>query len=137
MNAEPIADALLRVPGVTAVVAQRIALEQLPQGSEYPALVYRTISTAPVDNLCTPSAAHVSRLQVNPMAATMAEVNALHILVRAAVESDAPRTTAGRGLASYLTSSIARNRASIETDVRTELLTLPPQPPVQKQSGSC
>lgn len=96
MNAEPIADALLRVPGVTAVVAQRIALEQLPQGSEYPALVYRSISTAPVENLCTASAAHVSRLQINPMAATMAEVNALHILVRAALESDASRTAAGQ-----------------------------------------
>jgi len=96
VSAEAIADALLRVDGVTAVVAQRIALEQLPQGSDYPAIVYRTISTTPIENLCSPSAASVSRLQVNPMAATMGEVNALHEVVRAALESDAQRTAAGR-----------------------------------------
>lgn len=96
MNPEPLIDALLRVPGITALVSTRIALEQLPQGSEYPAIVYRTISTTAVENLCTPSAAHVTRVQINPVAASMGEVNALHAAVRAAIERFTPQTVATR-----------------------------------------
>lgn len=100
MNPEPIMDALLRVPAVTAVVGSHIAMDQLPQGAGYPAVVYRTISHQGVPRLCAPSAAYTSRVQVNPLAASMGQVISLHALVRAAVEGFAQRTVAGRRLVS-------------------------------------
>lgn len=98
MNPEPIVDALLRAPAVAAVVGTRVALEQLPQGTAYPALVYRTVSVTPLDRLCAPAVASTSRVQVNPLARSMGEVIALHALVRAAVEGFAQRTVTGRRL---------------------------------------
>ncbi len=88
---EPVIQTLLSVPAVQAVVGGRIALEQLPQGSDYPALVYRIISSVPVQRICAPAPTHMVRLQVNPIAADMATVNSLHQLASAALQSDAER----------------------------------------------
>jgi hypothetical protein len=98
MSPEPIMDALLRAPAVAAVVGTRVALEQLPQGSAYPAVVYRTVTATPVSRLCTPGSTYTSRVQVNPLAHSMGEVLSLHALVRTAVEGFAQRTVAGRRL---------------------------------------
>lgn len=102
MNPEPLIDALLRVPGITAVVsAQSIALEQLAQGAAYPAIVYRAVGTNPAySRMDAPVNTYTSRVQVNPLAASLAQVMSLHALVRAAVESAAVRTVAGRRLVS-------------------------------------
>lgn len=101
MNPEPIIEALLQAPAVLAVVpAQRQALEQLAQGTAAPALVYRTVSVVPAARLCGPASSYTSRVQINPLATTPAQVQALHALVRAAVEGLTPRTVAGRRVAS-------------------------------------
>lgn len=102
MNPEPIMDALLRAPAVLAVVdGASIAVEQLGQGAPYPALVYRAVSIDPaLDRLCGTVNTYRSRLQVNPLAATPAQVWQLHALVRTAVESNTERTVAGRRLVS-------------------------------------
>lgn len=98
MNPEPIMDALLRVPAVTSVATGGVALDQLPQGATYPALVYRAISTVTVQNLCSPADTYTSRVQVNPLAASMGQVMSLHALARTAVEGFAVRTAGGRRL---------------------------------------
>jgi hypothetical protein len=98
MNPELIMDALLRAPAITAVVGTGVALEQLPQGAAYPALVYRTITVSPIDRMCSPSVTYTSRVQVNPLAQSMGQVLTLHALVRTAVEGFAQRTVAGRRL---------------------------------------
>lgn len=102
MNAEPIIDALLRSPTITAAVdTASIALEQLAQGAAYPAIVYRVVSTtAALEKLSGPATTYTSRVQVNPLAATMGDVMGLAELVRAAVESSALRTVAGKRLMS-------------------------------------
>lgn len=102
MSPETIVDALLRVPTVTAVVATgSIALEQLAQGAADPAIVYRTITTTPaVYAVGATASAYRSRVQINPLAASVAQVLAVAALVRAAIESDAERTVAGRRLIS-------------------------------------
>jgi hypothetical protein len=89
---EAVIHTLLSVPAVQAVVGGRIALEQLPQGGAYPALVYRVVSTVPVHRLCAPQFSSISRVQVNPVAADMATVNALHALACAALQADVGRT---------------------------------------------
>lgn len=102
MSPEPIIDALLRVPGITAAVSgQSIALEQLAQGATYPAIVYRSVGTnAAYSRMDAPVNTYSSRVQINPLAASVAQVLSLHELVRAAVESAAVRTVAGRRLIS-------------------------------------
>lgn len=101
MNPEPIIAALLQAPAVLAVVpAQRQALEQLAQGAAAPALVYRAVSVVPMGRLCGPASTYTSRVQINPLATTPAQVQALHALVRTAVETVAPATVAGRRLIS-------------------------------------
>ena len=89
---ESIVQTLLSVPAVQAVVGERIALQQLPQGSEYPALVHQVVSSVPMQRLCDASPSYISRVQINPLAASMTDVNALHLLVAAALQSDALRT---------------------------------------------
>lgn len=89
---EAVIHTLLSVPGTQAVVGNRIALEQLPQGSEYPALVYQVVSSTAQQRLCSAAATFTSRVQVNALAPDMGRVNSLHALVRAALESDAART---------------------------------------------
>jgi hypothetical protein len=88
---ESVVQILLAVPAVQAVVGNRIALQQLRQGSEYPALVHQVVSSTPWQRLCSPSTAHISRVQINPIAPTMVQVNDLHDLVRTALQSDAER----------------------------------------------
>jgi len=92
---EPTIQALLSVPAMQALVGVRIALEQLPQGSAYPALVYRVVSTTSTQRLCAPRPSASTRLQVNPLAPDMATVNALHAAAAAALQSDTARTPAG------------------------------------------
>lgn len=89
---EPVIQTLLSVPSVQAVVGSRIALEQLPQGSEYPALVYRVISTVTMQRLSNPRSSSTTRVQVNPLAADMHAVNELNLLACQALQSDVGRT---------------------------------------------
>lgn len=98
MNTESIVDALLRVFAITAVVGQRIALVQLPQGSSYPAIVYAPIMDDELGQLCGPSGAFKARVQINPLAPSMVTVNAIHALIREAMQSDQTRSVAGKSL---------------------------------------
>ena len=60
----------------------------------------KNVTSMNVVSGCAPSATAISRVQVNPMAATMGQVNELHLLVRLALESDAARTVGTHRVAS-------------------------------------
>ena len=93
---ENIVDALLRVPAITGTAA--LALVELPQGTDYPAVVYSVVSNVPEETLCGPATAFSSRVQVNPLAASMTAVNALHAAIKTAMESDATRSVVGKAV---------------------------------------
>ena len=81
-----IAAALLRHPSIAALVGERIALKQLDQGEALPALVYSIPSSNTTAYL---AAGHDTgkgfmRLQVNPLAQTSGEVEAIHAAVHQA-----------------------------------------------------
>jgi len=93
---ENIVDALLRVPAITGAAA--LALVELPQGTEYPAVVYSVVSDVPMESLCGPATAFSARVQVNPLAASMTAINALHAAIKTAMESDVKRVVAGKAV---------------------------------------
>jgi hypothetical protein len=88
MNTELVIAALLNVSGVNALVSTRKAANQLPQGTTYPALVYTVISATPEPNLDYAHDAQLvrARVQINPLAKSIAEVKAIHAAVRAALD---------------------------------------------------
>lgn len=87
MSAEAITDALLRAAQpITDAVGNRIALEQLPQGSEYPAIAYRIVSDIGIQYLSEKVSESIARVQVNPLAADPGALVALHATVRVAME---------------------------------------------------
>lgn len=87
MSAEVIADALLRAwSPVTAIVAERIALNELPQGTTYPAIAYQVVSDIGVQYLNEKVSESFARVQVNPLAADPGALLALHAAVRGAME---------------------------------------------------
>lgn len=93
---ENIVDALLRVPAITGTA--KLALVELPQGTTYPAVVYSIVSNVPEETLCGPALAFSARVQINPLAASMAAVNALHSAIKTAMESDTTRTVSSKAV---------------------------------------
>lgn len=80
---EHIFDKMLRVPSVTTLVNQRIALTQLPQNTTYPAIVYELVSGNPKPHLNYQREPFAEcRFQVNPLAKTIAVVKSIHAAVR-------------------------------------------------------
>lgn len=98
MSAEHITAALLHAAPIVAIVDDRVALVELPQDVGYPAIVYNIVSDVPQPALCEPSASYIARVQVNPHAATVAGVLALHALIHQAMASYARRIVAGHAL---------------------------------------
>jgi hypothetical protein len=95
MNAESmIASLLAPIPNV------QIALEELPQDTDYPALVYQIVSLNTLDFICQHGKNQTARVQVNPLAETVAKVNELHELVKTALVGFAPRVVEGKRLVS-------------------------------------
>jgi hypothetical protein len=100
MNAEAIVAALLSAPGVVALVGTRRALRQLPQGTAMPALVYQVVTANPTPELNIETRLARSRVQINPLAATVAEVKAIHAAVRATMDFLHAQTVAGKAVVS-------------------------------------
>ena len=95
MTAEAITAALLE-----GVDVDHIALEELPQGTDYPALVYQVVSHNTMDYMCNHGKNQTARIQINPLAETVGKVNEIHELVKTALVSFSPRTLAGKRLVS-------------------------------------
>lgn len=83
MNAESLISALLYNPSILALVGDRLALSQLPTNAAMPALVYSVVDTVPTPNLSAyGSQLARARVQINPLATTVAEVKQIAAVVR-------------------------------------------------------
>lgn len=97
MNPELIIAAMLNQTGITALVGNRRALGQLPQNSVFPAIVYQVIDGQPQPSLNYPvDDLAMARIQINPLAVTLAEVKNIHAAVRAAIDFKHHQTFAGK-----------------------------------------
>lgn len=88
MSAKLIVAALLADSTITALVSTRRALQQLPQNSAMPALVYNIIDEVPHPNIAYQNGAQraVARVQINPLALTIGEVESIHAAVRSVMD---------------------------------------------------
>ena len=91
-----LAAALLNVPAVTAIVGARRALKQLPAGTALPALVYTVVDINPTEYVNDGGGYEAMRVQVNPLASTVAGVQTIHDAVRGALDGLAHVTIASR-----------------------------------------
>ncbi len=91
-----IAEALLQAPGIAALVGDRCAIKELPQGTDLPALVYQTITSNDTAYLDDESGVTVFRLQVNPLALDVPTVNHIHKAVAAALLPVRDQVVAGK-----------------------------------------
>lgn len=89
----PLAAALLNQPAITALVGTRRALKQLPAGTALPALVYTVVDITPSDYFTGGYAG--MRLQINPLAATIGQVQQIHDAVHGALHRMADKPLAG------------------------------------------
>lgn len=84
MNAEIVVATMLSASSITNLVGNRKALSQLPQNTTFPALVYQVINNTPdpmLDYANSPQLAR-SRVQFNPLAATIGELKSIHSALR-------------------------------------------------------
>jgi hypothetical protein len=103
MSIELITSALLNVSGVTAIVGDRRALSQLPQGTSMPAVVYEGISTTPQLTMNAASGPQllISRVQITALALNPGDVAAILTAVMAALNLKSG-TYAGKQVASVI-----------------------------------
>lgn len=102
MSAEAITAALLADASITALVADRVALAQLPTNTAYPAIVYQIITITPRPALAAQKSAQLehARIQINPIAATLGELMQIHAAVRAIFDYRHQATIAGKTVVS-------------------------------------
>ena len=88
ISAELIVATMLNTPAVVALVGTRRALVQLPPNSPMPALVYTVIDSKPTPNVAYQLGEQraLARIQINPLAATIGEVKAIHDAVRSVLD---------------------------------------------------
>lgn len=93
-----IAAALLAAPSILAIVGARRALGTLPAGTAMPALTYSVVDIVPQPYLAGGSETQPAqmRIQVNPVAATIGQVEQIHAAVRTALDWLDNITAAGR-----------------------------------------
>ena len=98
MNAEIIVAALLNSTGINALVGTRKALGQLPQNTAYPAIVYQLIDNMPMPNVAYQYGAQRARarIQINPLAQTVAEIKSIHAAIRNVLDFKHQQTIAGK-----------------------------------------
>ncbi|MBV7427278.1 MULTISPECIES: DUF3168 domain-containing protein [unclassified Acidovorax] len=116
-----IAEALLQAPGITALVGDRCALKQLPQGTGLPALVYQVITSNDNPYLDDESGVSVLRLQINPLAPDMPTVNLIHQAVADALMPVRDQVVAGKRVISVQSDG----RAGVDQDQLTGAWTRP------------
>jgi hypothetical protein len=86
VSVEAVVQSLLNVAGITAVVGTNVANVQLPEDSNYPALVYTVISTVPVLPIRSgESVINIARVQFDCMARDLVTARLIREAVKAAV----------------------------------------------------
>lgn len=99
MTAEQIAAALLDKPAIKALAGQ-ISLAELPQGTEYPAIVYEAISSNPLEFFCNHGKNQTARIQINPIANSLVKVNQIHQVIKTEIVNFSAQNIAGARLVS-------------------------------------
>ena len=122
MNPELIIAAMLNTQGISALVGTRRAMTQLPQNTAFPALVYTVIDDIPLPNLrfnVVPQRAQ-ARVQINPLARTIAEVKAIHEQVRLAMDFKLQQTFAGKTVISSRLDIFGTPEKDLDTGIWTQ-----------------
>ena len=122
MNAEIIIANLLNKPAITALVGNRRALSELPQNSPMPALVYNIIDGIPEPNVAYQIGAQraFARIQINPLALSIAEVKSIHAAVRTALDFTHQQTVAGKLVISCRFDTMREMSKEIESGIWTQ-----------------
>lgn len=102
MNPELIIASLLGHSSITALVGTRRALGQLPQNTSMPAIVYQVIDASPRPNLDYTDGPQMARarIQINPLAASIPEVKAIHSALRSVLDFKHNSVAAGKTVVS-------------------------------------
>lgn len=121
MSAELIVASMLNVAGVTNLVGTKRALAQLPVNTKPPALVYQVVSQMPEPHLriTEPQMAR-ARIQINPLALTIAEVKSIHAAVRAAMDFKHQQTIASKVVISCRADMLGPVEKDDETGIWTQ-----------------
>ena len=122
MNPELIVAAMLNTQGISALVGTRRAMTQLPQNTAFPALVYTVIDDIPLPNLrfnVVPQRAQ-ARVQINPLAKTIAEVKTIHEQVRLAMDFKLQQTFAGKTVISSRLDIFGTPEKDLDTGIWTQ-----------------
>ena len=122
MNPELIIAAMLNTGGITALVSTRKAMTQLPQNTVFPALVYTVIDAIPLPhiNYATERQMARARVQINPIAKTMAEVKSIHDQVRLAMDFKLQQTFAGKTVISSRLDIFSSPEKDLDTGTWTQ-----------------
>ena len=122
MNPELIVAAMLNTQGISALVGTRRAMTQLPQNTAFPALVYTVIDDIPLPNLRFNVVAQraQARVQINPLAKTIAEVKAIHEQVRLAMDFKLQQTFAGKTVISSRLDIFGTPEKDLDTGIWTQ-----------------
>jgi hypothetical protein len=113
---------MLNTQGISALVGTRRAMTQLPQNTAFPALVYTVIDDIPLPNLrfnVVPQRAQ-ARVQINPLAKTIAEVKAIHEQVRLAMDFKLQQTFAGKTVISSRLDIFGTPEKDLDTGIWTQ-----------------
>ncbi|MDC8446456.1 MAG: DUF3168 domain-containing protein [Nitrosomonas sp.] len=123
MSAELIIKALLADASVTALVGDRVATPRLPQNTALPAIVYQVIDTVPQPNVAYQIGGQraQSRIQINPLAGTIAEIKAIHEAIRNVLDFLHAQTVAGH----YVISSRLTMLGDVDRDDISGIWTQP------------
>ena len=84
MSTELIVHSLLDRPSIVALVGDRRALVQLPQGSLIPAIVYNVVDVRPYPNVSYQVGPQrsIARVQFKPLATSIAMVQTIHAVIK-------------------------------------------------------
>lgn len=121
MNAEIIVGSLLNAPAITALVGTKRALSQLPTNTKPPALVYQVIDSVPMPNLNfnEPAMAR-ARVQINPLAMSIAELKSIHAAVRSVLDFKHQISAAGKTIISCRLDIQGQVERDTETGIWTQ-----------------
>lgn len=88
MSPELIIGEMLADPTINLIVGSRIALAQLPQNTQMPAIVYQVIDAQPqtVIGYATEPNMAVARIQITPLAASIPQLKQIHDALRSALD---------------------------------------------------
>jgi hypothetical protein len=121
MSAELIVASMLNVAGVTSLVGSKRALSQLPANTKPPALVYQIVSQMPEPHLrLTEAQMARARVQINPLALTIAEVKSIHAAVRTAMDFKHQQTIASKVVISCRADMLGPIEKDDETGIWTQ-----------------